>query len=461
MNGEDVRTAHAAHGRMVMVAYASTELYQRLHAHLESIRVVDTHEHLQQADQFLPAGEVDVLDRFFNLLVGCDLVSAGIPPADRMTAVNPRSGLSLGARWALMEPWVPLAVNTAYFEVLRIAARDIFGVDDLFTADGIERVNAAMQREVNPAFTRRVFDRANIDFAMNNPFGSALIFRHTPEPETLLVDMHDQFTEFPIAGVARDAGIDILCLDDYLRAIDIFFERYGRIAGAYKVGRAYDRILEWEDVPHSAVEPIFLRLLAFNDRPGRREMKALEDYVLHYLVRKCGEYGLRMKFHCGHQEGNANDVRHARPALLIPLFMKYPRTNFDIYHIGYPYHEEATSIVKTFPNVTINFCWAFLANMASARQALYSMLDTVPASKIHGFGGDYLVVECSYAHLVITRREIARVLCMKVEEGRFSEEQAANIGAMLLRDNALRNFDLPARRAAYSQWVVDRAAIHA
>lgn len=437
-----------------MSAIQPSALYHRLHAHLETISVVDTHEHLQQSNQFTPPEEVDVLDRFFNALVGSDLVSAGLSPADRQIAMNPRSGHSLRARWALLEPWVRLADNTVYFEVIRLAARDLYGVEE-FTADGIEQLNAAMQRDVHPGITRRVFDRANIDFAMNNPFGASLIFRQTPEPENFLVDMHDQFTEFPIAGVARDAGVIMRGLDDYLRAIDIFFERYGHIAGAYKVGRAYDRILAWEDVPKSQVEKVFLRLLAFNDRPDRREIKALEDFILHYLCAKCGEYGLRMKFHCGHQEGNNNDVTNARPSLLIPLFMKYPSTNFDIYHIGYPYYEETTSIVKTFPNVTVNFCWAFLANLSAARQALHGMLDTVPAGKIHGFGGDYLAVECSYAHLLITRREITRVLCEKVEEGRFTEEQAAGIGAMLLRDNALRNFDLPARRAAYARWVAD------
>ena len=74
------------------------------------------------------------------------------------------------------------------------------------------------------------------------------------------------------------------------------------------------------------------------------------------------------------------------------------------------------------------------------------MLDTVPANKILGFGGDYVFVEGVYGHSVIARREIARVLCQKVEEGRFTEDYALALGHMLLRENAVENFDLVEKR---------------
>lgn len=48
------------------------------------------------------------------------------------------------------------------------------------------------------------------------------------------------------------------------------------------------------------------------------------------------------------------------------------------------------------------------------------------------------------------RRETARVVAGKVEEKRrFTEDQAAGIGGMLLRDNAIENVDLIGRRAAF------------
>ena len=172
---------------------------------------------------------------------------------------------------------------------------------------------------------------------------------------------------------------------------------------------------------------------------------------MHYLCCKCGEYGIRMKFHAGIHAGNGNIVTNSRAALMSNLFMKYPKTGFDIYHISYPYQEEMAVLAKIFPNVTVDFCWMWIVNPSAGRRALSDMFDTVPANKIHGFGGDYIFVEGSYGHASIARREIARVLCEKIEEGRFTEEYAIEIGRMLLRDNAIENFSLDNRRKAFKK----------
>ena len=44
-----------------------------------------------------------------------------------------------------------------------------------------------------------------------------------------------------------------------------------------------------------------------------------------------------------------------------------------------------------------------------------------------------------------------RVLCEKIEEGRFTEEYAVEIGRMLLRDNAIENFGLNERRKNFEK----------
>jgi uncharacterized protein len=158
-----------------------------------------------------------------------------------------------------------------------------------------------------------------------------------------------------------------------------------------------------------------------------------------------------MKFHTGFHEGKGNILMNSRAGLLANLFLKYPKTPFDIYHLSYPYHEEAAIIAKNFPNVTIDFCFNWVLGQDATRRALAEMLDIVPIRKIHGFGGDYLFVEGSYGHAVIARREIARVLADKVEQGRFSEEEAGEIGVLLLRDNAIVNFGLEERRRAFQK----------
>ena len=362
------------------------------------------------------------------------------------------AALSPRERWALLAPWYRKTWNTAYCEAVRIAIRDLYGIED-FSAETAEALTLAMQRQVRPGWTRQVFDKAHIDYAMTNPFGPRQVFNPDFEPECFLVDMVDDFTRFPIADLEERTNRTIECLDDYLEVIDWYFEQYGHMAGAFKVGRAYDRTLYWEEVPKLAVENTFhLRLVLKERQPDAHEMQALENFIMHYLCRKCGEYGLRMKFHTGLQEGNGNVITNSRAALLTNLFMQYPRTGFDIYHISYPYQDELATLAKNFPNVTVDFCWMWIINPAAARRALSEMLDTVPVSKLHGFGGDYRFVEGAYGHAAIARREITRVLCEKVEEGRFSEEYAVDVAALLLRDNPLENFGLPKRRAAFQRY---------
>lgn len=424
----------------------ATELYQRIHGELSKLCLIDCHEHLQRENE-LPQGESIHLGRFFAHYANCDLVSAGMPAAD-MQRVQTDPALTPKERWKLLEPWYRKAWNTSYCESLRIALRDLYGVED-FSGDTVEGLTAALRAQLRPGFTRQVFDKAGIEFAMNNPFGPKQIFNPDFGFDCFICDMADSFTAFPVAALAQESNLPILCLGDYLKVIDFYFDRDARCASAFKVSRAYDRTLFWDDVPQSAVERTFNRLLAFNDRPDRKEIQALEDFILHYLCRKCGEYGIRMKFHTGIQEGNGNIITNSRAALMANLFMKYPRTSFDIYHISYPYQDELAVLAKNFPNVTIDFCWSWIINPAASRRALAEMLDAVPANKLHGFGGDYIFVEGSYAHAVMARREIARVLAGKVEDGRFSEEQALEVGRLLLRDNPLANFGLKARRAAF------------
>ncbi len=445
-----------------MPAHYETDLYRRIHRSLEQIKMIDCHEHLQR-ERELPAPREVSFGRLLLPYAINDMVSAGMPMDDMTKVLDGANGLAPRDRWKLVKPWYERAWNTTYCEAVRIAIRDLYGIEDL-SDQTVEALTEAMAGEIKPGFTRKVFDKAGIDFALNNPFGPDLVFNPDFDSDLFMVDMVDCFNSFIVTPkleladgftpwafgqLSRQANMEIGCLDDYLRVIEFFFARDAKAASGFKVGSAYNRTLYWEDVPRGAVEKTFNRLLGFNDRPDRREIQSLEDFIMHYLCRKCGEYAITMKFHTGMLGGNGNVITNSRAALLVNLFLKYPKTHFDIYHISYPYQDELVTIVKNFPNVTVNFCFVYIIGSALSRRALSDMLETVPVGKVHGFGGDYIAVEGAYAHAAIARREIARVLCEKVEEGRFSEEYAAKVGAMLLRDNPIENYGLNDRRAAF------------
>ena len=173
-----------------------------------------------------------------------------------------------------------------------------------------------------------------------------------------------------------------------------------------------------------------------------REVQALEDFIMHYLAGKCGEYGIRMKFHTGLQEGNGNDIENSNPALLTNLFMEYPNVRFDLFHIGYPFQHVLSALAKNFRNVFIDFCWAHMISPSAAVEALLDYLDAVPANKISGFGGDYIFIDGVYGHQVLARQNIARALSIKVDQDVFDMDRARQLARMILHDNPAALFGL-------------------
>jgi len=242
-------------------------------------------------------------------------------------------------------------------------------------------------------------------------------------------------------------GTDILSLDDYLGAIEERFSAFGAKAAAFKIPLAYIRPIAFPDRSRAEIEPIFNRLLNAGwerniSLPSLEELRAVQDYLVHFSLQQCARHDLAVKFHTGLQEGNANTIGNSRAALLANLFFKYPKVRFDIYHISYPYQEELATLAKNFPNVAVDFCWMWIINPAAGRRALSDFLDTVPANKIHGFGGDFIFVEGSYGHAVMAKENIARVLAEKVAEGAMSGKRAFTVGRWLLRDNPIAWFGL-------------------
>jgi predicted TIM-barrel fold metal-dependent hydrolase len=422
-------------------------LEQEIRAALDAVRMIDTHEHLDTEAEFA-AQHVD-FGRLFLHYACCDLISAGCPPAD-MEHVQLDTQMGPREKWRLLAPYWNYARDTGYGRCLEVAIRDLYGLDGL-GGDTVEPLSEAMAANRRPGFYREVFDKAGIAVALWNRLDrmGPLPRMWTPEYDRSLFiqDMLSPFMDLVEPTWAERWGRETLCLDDYLGAMEERFAANARQASAIKFGVAYSRPLTFEDRARSEIEPLFNQLLnAAWERnistPSMAELRAIQDYLLHFSLQQCGKYDLVVKFHTGLQEGNGNTIRNSRAALLSNLFFKYPKVKFDIYHISYPYQEELLTLAKNFANVSIDFCWMWIINPAAGRRALSEFLDAVPANKVHGYGGDFIFIEGSYGHAIMAKENIARVLAEKVSDGDMTAERAITVGTWLLRDNAINWFDL-------------------
>ena len=414
---------------------------------LNAVPMIDTHEHLDTEEEFC-AEHVD-LGRLFLHYANSDLVSAGCPPED-ILALQSDPNLGPREKWRLIAPYWEWIRSTGYGRCLEVAIRDLYGLDGL-SEETAERLSGGMAANRRPGFYREVFDRAGIGMALWNRLDrlGPIPRMWTPEyDQSLFVqDLLSPFLEFREPGWEQGWGHPILCLDDYLGVIEERFAAYAREASAIKFALAYSRPLRFEDRARGEIEPLFNRLLnAGWERnaamPTMEELRAIQDYLVHFSLQQCARYDLVAKFHTGLHEGNGNTITNSRAALLANLFARYPTVRFDIYHISYPYQDELATLAKNFPNVAIDFCWMWIINPAAGRRALSEYLDAVPANKIHGFGGDFIFIEGTYGHAVMAKESIAWVLAEKVSDGDMTVDRAIQVGTWLLRDNPIRWFGL-------------------
>ena len=87
-------------------------------------------------------------------------------------------------------------------------------------------------------------------------------------------------------------------------------------------------------------------------------------------------------------------------------------------------------------------CWAHVISPYASKCALAEFLDTVPVTKINGFGGDSLFLDAVYGHQLMARENISMVLAQCVEEGTYSMGQAKKFAERILYQNPMELFGL-------------------
>ena len=108
----------------------NTDLYKRILAEVTKIPIIDCHEHLTHPHELQSLGQID-FGRLFAHYASSDLVSAGMPVSDMEMVRSPESDWSVTHKWQAVKPYYEKTWNTAYCECIRIAMRDIYGIDDL------------------------------------------------------------------------------------------------------------------------------------------------------------------------------------------------------------------------------------------------------------------------------------------------------------------------------------------
>ncbi|KAA3658860.1 MAG: hypothetical protein DWQ10_10265 [Calditrichaeota bacterium] len=410
---------------------------ERIRAEVDSIWIIDTHEHLETEEARINrAAELDFTHLFRHYALE-DLTSAS--NSYDIIGVIFGNDFAVQERWQLFEPYFSAMRTTGYGRVPLIAANDLYGIPDI-NSETFEELSHKIRQVSKPGLYKDILKKkARIDLSIQDGGHRQFdhkFFRH--------VERFDDFVMLSsasaVAKIAQQTGTNIQNLDDYLAALrKAFIAGIKRKMVGIKSALAYNRTLDYSNCEPELAQRLFAELLD-GQNLSFAALKSLQDYIMHRLIDLAEEFDLPVQIHTGLQAGNGNIITNSKPTHLTNLIMIHPRVDFCLFHGGYPYGGELAVLAKNFPNVYIDMCWSAIISPSYSKRYLHEWIETVPANKILAFGGDYSVVELVYAHSVMARRIVAEVLIEKVESGYLSEEEAIAVARRILRQNALEVF---------------------
>ncbi|HHY45813.1 MAG TPA: amidohydrolase [Firmicutes bacterium] len=446
-------------------------IYRDLAKAMDSIPIVDTHEHLIEG----PFNLRKVIENSYVWWVvpGSGVKSSGYTKSEFQ-------GLLEDRWWDLALERLKAVSNTAFFRHLLLAFKDLYDFDFTRpTREGAEKLSERIWLAYhNPGWYDTVVrDKAGVDIVLHDKYW---VVGDISEPKSFYKPVirldsflygfnptakdHDGNTPY---SFAERIGYQVSNFDEYLGLIDEFFERgMGKGIGpassdiqpavALKCASAYDRPLSFGWPSKEEAEDAFARLWRWNESSGAGgtsspsssfpdssspttqfppdQVRKFQDYVFQYAVKRAIEYDLPIQIHTGLASLNGSN-----PVNLWSLIKAYPEGKFILLHGGYPWTSEAGAMAASFENVYVDLCWIPVISPEGARRALSEWIEVIPSNRIL-WGGDAWSPEALYGSARMAKDVVTQVLSQKVGEGYLSMTEAVDLGERIFRDNALALF---------------------
>jgi uncharacterized protein len=416
--------------------------YEELMEFMTGMEIVDTHEHLPSEKDRL-ASNVDFSTLFSHYCL-TDLKSSGMQPKEMETFYS--KDTSVEEKWQIFEPYYNLIHDGAYARSAHIAMEQFYGFSRLESAADAAAVTKAMREANKPGLYKKVLkDACHIRMSMN--FGS---LEDDPDffAPVIFANSYVEVTKATIRGL--EDALELSCgnLNSYVDALCEQFRQFKEQGmKGIKFSLAYMRDLTFKSRTHAEAEEVFLRIMdegygwRYADL-GYEESRPLQDYLVHRFVEMAGDLDLPIVFHTGLQTDVEHNAWDTRPLQLVNLTHRYRNVDFIILHGGCPWMDDAALMAKQYRNVYLDLAWTHIMSPSIATRYLQSWIDLVPMNKISGFGGDYMVVEKVFGHLVMARENIARALTAKIEDGAMSLDRAKIWIQAMLWENPKRVYRL-------------------
>jgi len=413
-------------------------IYQKLRESIDEIRVFDTHEDSIVGSGYWLKGKpyeewlrngADLIE----VLRGVWLFTSFDLPKDKTDFAT----LSTNLKRIRGQGHLRTAIR---------AIKDIYGVDvSSFDEDVLRRASQIISEayEVRDWVKRMLSEYGRIDVAALDKTPTYSLWGGTFDRDifaaSLKIDMFmygynrevRTWTGESPYTFADMLGVQVESFDDYLGFIDMVFKK-ARENGfiAVKSKTAYERGLRFDDVEEQEAKRTFNRS---SKDLSKAEVKKFQDFIMHYVIQRASEVGFPIQIHTG--MSYQTDYEDSNPLKLANLFIKYPETNFVLFHGGYPWTSETASLVFCHRNVYADICWLPMISQTAAERLVSELVETTGGVRIT-WGGDTGIAEGACGALAIAKDVVATVLATYVDRKYFSYDDALDVANKIFSENA-------------------------
>jgi hypothetical protein len=411
---------------------------------VDQVPIIDTHEHLLSESRLIQDAQkhLDFTQLFLNYFPQ-DIIAAGMPEEQWNKLYE--TEMPVDKKWEQISPYLPKSKYTAYYWVIDLAVRSYYRVNGL-SASTYRELSDKIREEYRPGIYQRIVrEAAGIDKAIVDPCDCQTAADFTDRSILLpVVNVNDWIGVQDKKGLeklAQQSGSNVTSPSTVRSAI-------GSLVGAAhkqgcvgaKCSLAYDRTLDFKFVSDRDAQRALDIVWKRDDSKAAR---ILQDFIFHTVVCALTEHNLPFQIHTGLLgSSNYGNLEQTNPMLLAEIFAHYTKAKFDVFHAGYPWMREVGTLGRINTSVYADLCWAQFICPAAAKSAMDEWLDSMPASKILAFGGDFWFPEGSYGHSIIARTNIGEVLANRIERGRMTMDEAKTVARMILRDNVIELYRL-------------------
>ncbi len=418
----------------------TTETYARIKAEIDSVRAINTHDHLKPFEQIGPRDQTEH---------GEGMTLRSIWAGSYFTWIHPLEpwpqDRSFDTWWSKAQHNFTNARATSFYRYLLPAFQDLYGVDfDTISPDQARDLNDRIfENYKTDRWLREVItERANIELMVIDSNWARLACT-TDYPFTVALcnvtsvvrGFHPSEFSDPLDdpyAYAKEHDLDVDSLDDYVAVLDhLLTEGKKKGAVCLKTTLAYNRTLRFENASKEQAAKAFGRP---RGELSKQEIKNFEDYIMWRLVELGAKHDLPFQIHTGQAR-----IQGSNPMLLVDLIEANPKTKFILFHGGFPWVGETGVIAMRFRNVWIDSCWLPTLSYTMAKRAYQEWLEVCPSNRIM-WGSDTGTAEGIYGATEFTRQCVAEALTEKVIRGELLEQDALRIGRQIMRENALELF---------------------